>query len=198
MSNDGVADPADIWTIETAGPVLRALEPFHLAFFEEPLHYNDLDGYAELCRSTSVPVAGGECLTTLQEFAQYARAEALDMAQPDASYIGLDAFVRTARMFADRGKWVATHAWSAGVGVMQNIHAAFACDNVAILEVPPLAGPLRTEVYADGYRFEEGFIRRPQAPGLGVRLSDDLKARFPFVPGSGEWNRVPGGKGAPR
>jgi hypothetical protein len=31
-----------------------------------------------------------------------------------------------------------------------------------------------------------------------VRLSEELKAKYPFVPGSGEWNIVPGGKGTPR
>ena len=30
----------------------KAVEPFDLFFFEEPLHYTDPWGYAELCRST--------------------------------------------------------------------------------------------------------------------------------------------------
>jgi L-alanine-DL-glutamate epimerase-like enolase superfamily enzyme len=75
---------------------------------------------------------------------------------------------------------------------MQNIHAAFAVPNVAILELPPLAGPMHTEIYIDGYRFEDGYILPPTAPGLGVRLTEDFKNRHPFVRGSGEWNVVPG------
>ena len=81
---------------------------------------------------------------------------------------------------------------------MQNIHAAFVCPNPAILEIPPLAGPLHTEIWGDGYRFEDGYILPPQAPGLGVQLTEATKARYPFQPGSGEWNDVPGGKGSPR
>jgi galactonate dehydratase len=80
---------------------------------------------------------------------------------------------------------------------MANIHAAFAVPNVRILELPPLAGPLHTEVYADGYRFADGRVLPPQAPGLGVRLPRGLKEKYPFVPGSGEWNTVPGGRGRP-
>ena len=196
MSNDG-AVYGHVWNAGTASQVLESLERFNLVFFEEPLHYNDIDGYSQLCRETTVPVAGGECLTTLQEFAQYAKADALDVAQPDASYIGMVPFVETAQLFAARNRRVATHAWSSGAGVMENIHAAFASPNVAILEIPPLAGPLHTEIYGDGYRFEDGYILPPQAPGLGVRLTDEVKARFPFVPNSGEWNVVPGGKGIP-
>ncbi|MEX0724874.1 MAG: mandelate racemase/muconate lactonizing enzyme family protein [Planctomycetaceae bacterium] len=196
MSNDGSLY-GDAWNADTAIKVLKSLEKYNLVFFEEPLHYNDIEGYSQLCAATSVPVAGGECLTTLEEFAQYAKLEALDIAQPDASYIGITPFIETAKMFAKQGRKVATHAWSSGAGVMENIHAAFACPNIAILEIPPLAGPLHTEIYADGYRFDDGYILPPQAPGLGVRLTDEIKEKFPFVPNSNEWNVVPGGKGAP-
>ena len=180
------------WDVGMAAAVLKALEPFDLFFFEEPLHYNNLDGYAELCRRTSIPVAGGECLGTLGEFGQYARAEAFDIAQPDASYLGIGPFLEVAALFATRHKRIATHAWSAGVGVMENIHAAFASPNTCILELPPLPGPLHTEVYADGYRFRDGYILPPETPGLGVCLTDEVKQKYPFVPGSGEWNPVPG------
>ena len=197
MSNDGSRYGA-AWAVDIATGVLGSLEPYNLLFFEEPLHYDDIEGYATLSGATSVPVAGGEGLTTVREFQQYAGRGALDIAQPDAACTGTTALIDIARLYAQQGKRVATHAWSAGAGVMQNIHAAFVCPNTAILEIPPLGGPLYTEVWADGYRFEEGYILPPEAPGLGVRLTDEIKNRFPFQPNSGEWNPVPGGKGEPR
>jgi L-alanine-DL-glutamate epimerase-like enolase superfamily enzyme len=190
MSNQGEGQPS--WDVGIAKAVLRALEPYDLFFFEEPLHYNNISGYAELRRNTATPVAGGEALTTREEFWQYAQADAFDIAQPDAAFIGIWAFLDVARMFANLNKRIATHAWASGAGVMQNIHAAFATPNLAILENPPLPGPLHTEVYADGYRFQDGYILPPQAPGLGVRLTDAIKAKYPFVRGSGEWNPVLG------
>lgn len=180
------------WDIGIAKAVLKSLEPYDIYFFEEPLNYNNIAGYAELCRSTAIPVAGGENLSTREEFWQYASVDGFDIAQPDASYTGIGAFLDIAHMFAIKNKRVATHAWSSGVGVMENIHAAFATPNVAILELPPLAGPLHTEVYADGYRFKDGYILPPEVPGLGVRLTDEIKSKFPFIRGSGEWNAVPG------
>lgn len=180
------------WDVGIAKAVLQAMESYNLGFYEEPLHYNDLAGYEELCKSTSIAVAGGEGLTTRQEFAQYAERRAFDVAQPDASWIGIETFVDVARMFAVQEKQVATHAWCSGVGVMSNIHAAFSVPNIAILEIPPLPGPLHTEIYVDGYRFENGFILKPEGPGLGVRLTDETKNKYPFIPGSGEPNPVPG------
>ena len=189
MSNVSEGDKA--WDVGIAKAVLKAMEPFDLFFYEEPLHYNDLAGYAELTRSTSVPVAGGECLTTREEFHEWARLDAVDIAQPDASYIGMAALVDVAKMFAARRRRSATHAWSSGGGVMENIHAAFASPNIAILELPPLAGPLHTEIYGPGYRFQDGYILPPQAPGLGIELTEATKNRYPFERGSGEWNLVP-------
>src|SRR5207247_9508912 len=49
----------DAWDLSTARAVLKALEPFDLFFFEEPLPYTDPWGYGELNRTTSIPIAGG-------------------------------------------------------------------------------------------------------------------------------------------
>ena len=50
---------------------------------------------------------------------------------------------------------------------MQNIHAAFACANSLIVELPPAAGPLHTEVWGDSLRLRDGRVMRPDAPGWG-------------------------------
>ena len=180
------------WDVDTARTVLKAVEPYDLFFYEEPLDYDQPEGYAELCRSTSIDVAGGECLTTPKEFSLWAKHKALDIVQPDAAFIGITPFIEVANMFHAQGSRVATHAWSGGVGVMANIHAAFASPGMAICELPPLGSPLHTELWAPGMRFENGHLLPPQAPGLGVQLTDEIKNRFPFIPGSGEFNPVPG------
>jgi len=181
------------WDLDTATVVLQALEPYDLFLFEEPLPYTDPWGYAALRRATCVPVAGGEQLTTLAEFRQFAEREAFDIAQPDAAFVGgMSEFVRVGALFAARGKRVATHAWGAGGAVMQNLHAAFATPNTAILEIPPAPGALHTAVWGDAFQMQDGDVLPPQGPGLGIRLTDAVKTQFPFVPGSGEFVSVPG------
>ena len=75
---------------------------------------------------------------------------------------------------------------------MQNIHCGFACSNTSILEIPPAYGPLHSEVVGDSFQMKNGFVLPPTAPGLGIVLSDETKEKFPFRPGSGEYNSVPG------
>jgi galactonate dehydratase len=181
------------WDLETARAVLKALEPFGIFFYEEPLPYTDPAGYADLKRSATIPIAGGECLTTLAEFQQYADVDALTVAQPDAAWAGgLGEFLKIARLFDRRGQQIATHSWGAGVAQMQNIHAGFAAPNTVILELPPAAGALHTELWGDSLVMRDGYVLPPTEPGLGVHLTDEVKAKYPFVPGSGEFNSVPG------
>jgi galactonate dehydratase len=181
------------WTVETATAVAKALEPFDLFFLEEPLHYTDPWGYAELCQATSVPIAGGECLTAEYEWRVFVERDAFDIGQPDASYSGgLGTFMDVARMLDDRDRKVATHAWGAGGSLMQNIHAGFATPNTAILEIAPAYGPLHSEVIGDSFVLRDGNVEPPPRPGLGIELTEETKRRFPFVPGSGEFNSVPG------
>ena len=185
--------PGVTWSLETAQAVCRALEPYGLVFMEEPLHYSDPWSYAELAKSTSVPIAGGECLTALYEWRIFAERDAFDIGQPDASFTGgLDEFKKVADLLHQRGRKIATHAWGAGGSLMQNIHAGFACENTAILEIPPAYGPLHSEIIDDSFFMRDGVVFPPDKPGLGIKLTDETKSRFPFVPGTGEFNGVPG------
>jgi L-alanine-DL-glutamate epimerase-like enolase superfamily enzyme len=181
------------WSVEVATAVARALEPYNPVFLEEPLHYTDPWGYAELCKATETPIAGGECLTAAYEWRVFAGQDSFDIGQPDASFTGgLGEFLVVAKMMADRGRKIATHAWGAGGSLMQNVHAGFAAPNTAILEIPPDYAGLHADIIDGGLVIEDGYVLPPNRPGLGVVLTDEIKRRYPFKPGSGEFNSVPG------
>lgn len=181
------------WNLETATAVAKALEPFNLFFLEEPLHYTQPADYAALCRATTTPIAGGECLTAVCEWETFVNAGTFTIGQPDASFTGgLTQFMEVALLLANTGRSLATHAWGAGGSVMQNVHCGFACPNTVMLEIPPAYGPLHSEIIGDSLSIENGYVLPPEKPGLGIDLSPETIRRFPFIPGSGEFNSVPG------
>lgn len=185
--------PKGTWSLEIAQAALRAVEPYNLFFFEEPLHYTDPWGYAQLCESTTVPVAGGECLTASYEWKVFVSQDCFDIGQPDASFTGgLTEFMNVSAMLAERGRKVATHAWGAGGSLMQNVHCGFAATNTAILEIAPDYAGLHADVIDGGLIIKDGYVLPPDRPGLGVILTDEIKQRYPFQPGTGEFNSVPG------
>lgn len=201
---DNLGEEDHVWNLATAQFVLQALEPYPIGFFEEPLPYTDMRAYAALRAATTIPVAGGECLTSLEEWRDWLEHRPFALAQLDASYMGgITNFIKIARLFELQGVSIATHAWSATPGVAANLHAAFACRNTAVCEMAAynparrelnthIEAPLLTELWIEPPVLENGRLRLASTPGLGVRLPTEFIERHPFEPGSGEFNSVKG------
>jgi L-alanine-DL-glutamate epimerase-like enolase superfamily enzyme len=51
---------------------------------------------------------------------------------------------------------------------------------------------LHTDIIDGGLIMKDGYVLPPDRPGFGVVLTDEIKRRYPFQPGSGEFNSVPG------
>lgn len=186
-------DAGAAWEVDVAIAVARAIAPFNLVFLEEALPYTNPWGYAELRRASQAPIAGGECLTALYEWRVFTDLHAFHIGQPDASFLGgLGEFMKVADLLANDGCQIATHAWGAGGSLMQNIHAGFAAANTRILEVPPDYGPLHSEIIDGAMRMKDGYVLPPDRPGLGIVLTDDIRRRYAFELGSGEYVSVPG------
>ena len=174
------------WSVKEAARMLRMLEPFNLEWAEEMLPPFDPQPYAELRRATSTPISGGEGITTAQQFEQWLRAGAFDLAQPDATIIGgIGEARRACEAAARRSIPVATHVWGSAPTLAANIHLAFATPNCVWVEQPVLGNPLESELMVEPLKIDDGHVRPPSTPGLGIRLTEEIRRKYPFVPGSG-------------
>jgi len=173
------------WTRKTALALAHALEPFDLLFYEEPLRYDDPEGYADLRRRTRVPIAGGECLTGLDEFRRWLELDALDDVQPDAAHCGgITVTHRVAELAEARHVGLLVHTGaSVGPGLMANIHVAFASANARAIEIALAPDNIRQELLVEPLTLTDGFLALPTAPGLGVALPEGLLDRYPWQPG---------------
>jgi hypothetical protein len=66
----------------------RAMEPYAIHWFEEPVPPEDLDGYMEVKRASRIPIAGGECEYTRYGFRELINRRVVDMLQPDLCAMG--------------------------------------------------------------------------------------------------------------
>ena len=87
------------------------------------------------------------------------------------------------RSAAASGVPVCLHAWSAGVGIAQNLHAAWAAKNAIAIEVPVSEHAPQTEPLAPLLRFQDGYLLPSSRPGLGVDVTEELLARYAYQPG---------------
>ncbi|HWP40290.1 MAG TPA: mandelate racemase/muconate lactonizing enzyme family protein [Tepidisphaeraceae bacterium] len=180
----GVPQRRVTWPAQRAEQYLRALSPYRIGFLEEPAMTYDVKGYAALQRLGLAAIAGGESFTDPEEFVPFFEAQALGVAQPDAAVVGGPASaVAVCRMAQQFGVPVCLHAWSAGVGIAQNLHAAWACANVMAIEWPISQHPPQTEPLAGLVSFQDGYLLASNKPGLAAAVSDQLLERYPYRPG---------------
>jgi D-galactarolactone cycloisomerase len=164
------------WTFERAEAYLRGMAPYNIRFLEEPAMTYDVSMYQRLQRIGLVPIAGGESFCCPEEFEPFFAAGALAVVQPDAAVVGGPAScVEVIRRARECGVSVALHTWCAGVGIAQNLHAACSVTNgVLVMECPTAIHPVANEPIREIWHLDDGYIRPPSLPGLGVSITPQL------------------------
>lgn len=162
-------DPNANWSLETSIAAAAELDSL-LEYYEDPTP--GLKGMAELARHTSLPLATNMVITTPEEFRRGADSGAVKVLLSDHHYWGGLRFTRTlARMCA---------LWDLGMSMHSNSHlgiSLIAMTHVAA-SIPNLTYacdthyPWQEEEVIEGgrIRFENGAVRVPDGPGLGVTL----------------------------
>lgn len=148
----------------------RLYEPFDLTWLEEPLPADDVEGHALLARSTSIPIAVGETMYSLGHFREYLSAGAASVVQPDVARIGgVTPWLKVAHLAEAFGVPTAPH-------FLMELHVSLAAavPNGRWVEWIPQLGPVTTT----SIEVEDGAVRPPAAPGLGISWDDDAIARF--------------------
>jgi L-alanine-DL-glutamate epimerase-like enolase superfamily enzyme len=143
-------------------------------WFEEPFLPEDIDGYVALRPRVSVPLAAGENDFGVQGFREMFRAGALDIAQPDASRTGgITEALRIGRLADQHGLQIATHSWSDAIAVIANAHVVAALPNGMTVEVDQTGNPFIEDLLSEPLCIEDGMLRIPDKPGLGIELDQE-------------------------
>ncbi len=82
------ADVNSAYDAATAIKVCHEIAKYDLAFIEEPVFPDDIDGYEMIRRSQPIPLAGGESEFGIFGFRELLSRRALDIVQPDVARIG--------------------------------------------------------------------------------------------------------------
>jgi L-rhamnonate dehydratase len=167
------------WDATYAKRMCRMLEPYELAWLEEPVLPDDIGGYARLRKATAIPIAGGEHEFGRWGFERLFAAGALDIAQPDLHRCGgFTEGRRIAAMAAALGLPVINHTYS-----VPHLHFSMATPNCPMLEhfpEPCWAEPLpsRRPLFLGEPEAEGGAVRPSDRPGLGVTLDRERLAEL--------------------
>jgi mandelate racemase len=138
---------------------MHALDDQGLYWFEEPIVYDNLDGYVQITREIRTPIQIGENIYGPREFYKAVKAGAADLYMPDLMRIGgVTGWMRSAAIAGAAGLPLSSHLY-AGVSA-QLLRVSESAD---WLEWSDWAQP----ILADPLLVEDGFAHVPNAPGNG-------------------------------
>jgi L-alanine-DL-glutamate epimerase-like enolase superfamily enzyme len=171
--------------VPVAIELAKTLEPYRIAWFEEPVSPENHRGQGEVRRATTIPIASGEREFTRYGFASLIDRDAIDIAQPDVARAGgFTEIRRIAALAAARDIRVAPHAWGSGILFAASIHVAMSAPNCHILEVSQGYMPMMYELFDEPFDIRpDGSVHAPAKPGLGFTLRKDALERFHYVEG---------------
>ncbi|HHX44171.1 MAG TPA: mandelate racemase/muconate lactonizing enzyme family protein [Chloroflexi bacterium] len=163
------------WAMETAA----MLYEYGIAWFEEPLRPDDIEGFVTLREHSPVPIASCEVFTRRQSFLPWIERRAVDIVQPDCTKVGgLSEARRIAWMAYDHGVTMVSHGWNTVVGLYADLALAAAMPDAKYVEyITP--SPYLDDLTVESPSLDaDGCLAIPTAPGLGIELDPDKVAKY--------------------
>ena len=168
----------------------RRVEQYDITWFEEPVPPEDLDGYREIKAAISIPVAGGECEYTRFGFRNVLQRRAIDILQPDTCAAGgLSECKKIADMANAFGVRYVPHVWGSAIGLAAALQLLAVLPRnppgrrplEPILEFDRSEHPFRQAIVTTPIEHENGVVRIPEGPGLGIEIDRAALERFRVV-----------------
>ena len=168
-------DCHSFFDVPLAKTVAKRLEPYKLAWYEEPVAPERIEELLEIRRAVNQPIAGGEILFGVKGFAPLCRRKAADVIMPDVKHCGgLLEMSRIAAMAGADDVAVAPHNPSGPVSTAATVQICAGMRNFRILELQWGEVSWRSELVIPSETFVRGSIEVASRPGFGIGLNDQL------------------------
>jgi len=165
-----MADANQGFSVNHAIRVGRALEPYGLYWFEEPVQAYDLDGSARVAAEIDTPIASGETEYARYGFQQMIVKGAADVLMPDLERVGgISEYVKVAHMAEAFDVPVSPHLYTE-----YGLQLCGAIANTPFAEHMPWFGQL----FKERLEMVEGELVVPDRPGLGFTFDDAAVKRL--------------------
>lgn len=150
----------------------HALDDQGLYWFEEPITYDNLAGYAQLARELDTPVQLGENFYGPRDLSQALAMHAGDYVMPDLMRIGgVSGWLRAVPIAAAAGVEVSTHLYPEVAAHLMRV-----TETAHWLEWQDWADPIVAEPFA----VEKSQVVIPDRPGNGLAWNEDAVRRYRY------------------
>ena len=157
--------------------IADALAPYELFWIEYDSY--DPEALAHVRRSIRTPLCSAENLTAVHDYARFFQAGAMDVAMIDVAWNGIAQSLHIAELAAAHEVHVAPHNYYSHISTFMCAHVAAAVGNLRIMETDVDSAPWRNDLVSVTPTIENGWMRLPDAPGLGTALNEEAVAAHP-------------------
>jgi galactonate dehydratase len=163
----------------------KALEPYDLFFFEEPVPPDNIQELRRVREAgLSMDLATGERAFTKWGFREMIEQQLVDVIQPDLCHDGgIKETLKIAALAETYHIMVAPHNPNGPVGTAASVHAAAVMPNFLILEyaMSPTRDACQAASEAECFKARNGRIELPTKPGLGIELDEEYLEAHPYT-----------------
>ncbi len=176
-----MVDANGAWDVPTAIKMGRAMEPFDIYWYEEPISPDDLAGSAEVAAKVMIPVAGYEtCTYGKVGFRDYIAARAIHFVQPDFAWCGgLTEGLKISHLAQTWNMPLAPHIHGSAIAVAAAVHLLGGVANAGMAEIVFPVHPLMADLVREPLVVDRtGHIELTDRPGLSVELDPRVVAKY--------------------
>jgi L-rhamnonate dehydratase len=174
-----MVDAGLCWDTATAIRRSRQLEEYNLTWLEEPLHPDNLQGYARLSAQSPIRIAAGEEICDIKEFQHMMDVGGIDVVQVDVTRVGgLNRSKRIGWDSYERHRLCVNHSYKTGVNIAASLHFLAALPNSHYFEYCVEQGALRQTLTKQRFPVMDGEIAVSEEPGLGVELDEKVVEKY--------------------
>jgi D-galactarolactone cycloisomerase len=168
-------DAAGVYDKAQALRIGKGLEDLGVGWFEMPIFPEDVEGYVELAKSLTIPIAL-DSLTSRYEAGEFIRRGGLDVVQPDVCRAGGVTECRRIAELADAfGLAFAPHvSIGSAIHIAATAHLASAMPNTVISEYWIGENPLGNAILREPVVLKDGYLQTPKGAGLGIDIIESL------------------------
>ena len=144
------------------------IDDLGLTWIEEPIVYDNLDGYAQLAAELKTPIQIGENFYSPRDLHHALRRKACDYVMPDFMRIGgVTGWMRAAAIAGAAGVPMSTHLYPEVAA-----HVMRVTETAHWLEWQDWADPILQKPY----QLKGGMLHIPDVPGIGLEWDEDMVA----------------------
>jgi L-alanine-DL-glutamate epimerase-like enolase superfamily enzyme len=177
------ADANGSYDVSQAIKIARIMEKHNLGFLEEPVPFDHYEETRQVAAAVKIPIAGGECDSSLRMFQWMIENRAVQIAQPDTFYFGgMIRKIRVARMAQAAGIECTPHMSGYGVGFLHVAHFASVVPNAGkFQEYKGVDENFPVSSETSSLKAENGMLKVPTGAGLGITIDPNFVKKAEIV-----------------